>query len=231
MNEGKENVKSFGAGAQREMAFDLETIANQQVLASLGPAEAKVGNLKDPEKIAAKTAEAEKERRAKAGLNPHHNRIAVFGWCDGESSGHLILEDETDEAERKLIVGAWEILAGYDRFVTFNGDAFDIPIMRLHSLFLKVRPGVRFDTRRYTTSGNHIDLRAVLTNWSPMAPGNFDFFCNRILGQGEGKKEQMDGSWVQDYWDVGMRKEVGEYGQDDAEKTWRLYQAVKEFYL
>jgi predicted PolB exonuclease-like 3'-5' exonuclease len=217
--------------SHKEIAFDLETVANQSVLASLPPAKAAVGNLKDPEKIIAKQAEAEKERRAKAGLNPHHNRIAVFGWADGESSGHLILEAESDEAERRLIVEAWDILSNYERFVTFNGDAFDIPIMRLHSLFLKVRPGVRFDTRRYTTSGNHIDLRAVLNNWSPMAPGNFDLFCKLILGQDQGKAEQMDGSWVQDYWDVGMRAEIGLYGQDDAEKTFAMYQAVKQFYL
>lgn len=215
----------------REIAFDLETIANQDVLARLPSAKAAVGNLKDPEKIAAKQAEAEKDRRAKAGLNPHHNRIAVFGWANGDDSGHLLLDDETDEAERQLIMKAWDILAGYDRFATFNGDSFDIPIMRLHSLFLKVRPGVRFDTRRYTTTGNHIDLRAVLTNWSPMAPGNFDLFCKLILGADEGKAEQMDGSWVQDYWDVGMRAEIGKYGQDDAEKTFRMLQAVKQFYL
>lgn len=220
----------MNANQCNEIAWDLETIANQQVLNGLPPAKAAVGNLKDPEKITAKQAEAEKERRSKAGLNPHHNRIAVFGWCNGKDSGHILLEDETDDAERKLIVNAWEILAQYNRSITFNGDAFDVPHMRLHSLFLRIRPGVRFDTRRYTTSGNHIDLRAVLTNWSPMAPGNFDFFCKRILGEDSGKGN-IDGSWVQDYWDVGMRDEIGAYGEDDAKKTWQLYQAVKEFYL
>jgi predicted PolB exonuclease-like 3'-5' exonuclease len=212
------------------IAFDLETIANQEALANLPPAEAKVGNLVDPKKIAAKQADAEKDRRSKAGLSPHTNRIAVFGWCDGSNSGHILLDDETDKAERELIIKAWEILSSYEKFITFNGDNFDIPVLRLHSLFLKVRPAVRFDTRRYVV-GNHLDLRSVLTNWSPMAPGNFDFFCKLILGQEEGKAEQMDGSWVQDYWDVGMRKEIGEYGQRDAEQTWKLHQAVKEFYL
>jgi len=213
-----------------ELAFDLETIANQQVLNNLPPAKAAVGNLKDPDKILAKQAEADKERRGKAGLNLYHNRVAVFAWCNGEESGRILLEDETDEAERKLIAEAWDILAGYEKFITFNGDAFDVPCMRLHSLFLGVRPGVRFDTRRYTTSGNHIDLRAVLTNWAPFAPGDFDFFCKRILGEDSGKGD-IDGSWVQDYWDVGMRDEIGAYGEDDAKKTWSLYQAVKKFYL
>lgn len=212
---------------QKAIAFDLETIANPDVLKILGPAEAKLGNLKDPEKIKAKMAEAEQKRLAEMGLNPHHNMIACVGWCDSENSGVITLADATLKAETELLQQLWELLNGYNYFITFNGLSFDVPVINLHSLYCRVRPAVNISTRKYVV-GNHFDIRMVLGNWDTYAPGKLDFYLKRILGHG--KKEGIDGSMVQHYWDVGLKDEIAEYAVQDAVDTWDLFQVVREYY-
>jgi predicted PolB exonuclease-like 3'-5' exonuclease len=137
------------------------------------------------------------------------------------------LEEANGKMERRLLVQAWEILHRYQNFITFNGIAFDVPVLNLHSLFRRVRPAVNISTKKYQI-GNHIDLRAILGNWDNFAPGNLDFYLRRCLGNS--KPQNMDGSMVQHYWDTDLKDEIVTYGVGDAEDTWELYQHVKQFY-
>lgn len=212
---------------EKVIAFDIETIADRSVISDLSPLDVKIGNLKDQAKIAAKKKAAEDERIKKLGLDPFTNLICAFGWCDGNDSGCILLKNETQEAEKLLLEDIWELLHGYDHFVSFNGAEFDVKIINLHSLFQKVRPSVHIDTRKYQIR-NHTDVRAVLTGWDKFAPGKLDFFLKRCLGRS--KPEDIDGSMVQDFWDLGMTEEIGQYCEGDARDTWDLYQYVKEYW-
>lgn len=209
------------------VAFDLETIANMSVLKLLPPVEAKA-NLKDPEKIRLDIEQKEKDRLDKMGLNPHHNMICCFAWCNGKDSGTIMLEEESNEAERDLLIKAWKLLSNYSYFVTFNGIEFDVPTMNLHSFFLAIKPSVNISLRKYYIE-NHVDLRAVLGNWNSFAPGNFDYYLKRIFGIG--KPDDIDGSMVQHYWNQGDKDKISKYGKLDAENTFKLYQYAKKYHL
>jgi len=214
------------------LAIDIETIVDEEQFKNLPPVEVKSGNTKDPQKLKAKGDEAAKKRRAEAGLNPHCNLICVFGWCDHDmNSGRVVLEDDTAAGEKHLLEQAWEIMAAQGTgpgLVTFNGFAFDVPIIKLHSLFHRIRPAVSIDNRKYQV-GNHLDLRMVLGNWDPYAPGKLDYYLKRLLGRG--KPETIDGSLVQDYWDDGQKDKIADYCEGDARDVMELYQVVKAFFL
>jgi len=211
----------------RVLAIDLETIADRELIKTLPPLEVKTGNIKDEEKIKAKQAEAEEKRIENMGLNKFENLICVFSWCDGEKSGGLLLGNESGEAERKLLLEAWEIINGHSHFVTFNGNEFDVPILNLHSMFRKVRPSMNISTNKYRIT-NHTDLRSVFSGGDKFAPGNLDYFLRRCLGRS--KPEGMNGSMVQDSWDVGLTDDILKYGIEDAENTFALYQYAREYF-
>ena len=209
------------------VAFDLETIADKHILELFPDIEVKTGNTKDPEKIKAKIKTAKQARVEKMGLNPHENMVCLFTWTNGNDSGHILLEEESPEAEGELLLQAWEVLSQYEMFITFNGIQFDVPILNLHSMFRKVRPSVAISTAKYSIS-NHIDLRMILGNWDTYAPGKLDYYLARCLGRR--KMEGVDGAMVQHMWDVGMKDEIVEYGVKDAVDTLDLYLYAREYY-
>jgi len=211
--------------AENIVAFDLETIADPSVIPLLEPVEPD-SRLKDPDKISADIAKKEKDQREKLGLDPLTNLICAFGWATPGESGCLMLKDEDSEAD--LLRQAWDLLAKYDHYITFNGMQFDIRTLRLHSLRHSIIPGVKFDMQRYRI-GNQTDLRMILGDWNAMARGKLNFFLKLYFG--EGKPEDIDGSMVQDYWDVGMHDLIAEYCEQDAKDTLRLYNHVRTYYL
>jgi len=205
------------------IAFDFETIANREGMPPFDEKTVKTGNLKDPDKIKSKVDDARAQYYSKAGLNPHQNLICCFGWCDEDNSGTVMLETESEASEKFLLI---EIK--YDGFITFNGLQFDVPVLKLHSLFNKIHPAINIDTRKYQVT-NHLDVRAVLSNWDQYAKGDMNYYAGRLLYRQ--KKEGIDGQAVQDYWDVGLYDDIATYCEDDAQITWELGQLVREYYL
>ncbi len=104
----------------RAIVFDIETIPQDEakLLASLppfDPAEVKVGNLKDADKIAAKIAEAEAKHKARwlseAALSPVTGRVAMIGSMesiDGLTMATSIFYLQKDTiTEETLLAGFW----------------------------------------------------------------------------------------------------------------------------
>lgn len=211
--------------AKNAVAFDLETIGNKSLIPILPEIEVNK-TLKDPAKIQADIAKKQADQIEKLGLNPWTSIICAFGWCDGENSGHILLKDEESEAD--LVRDAWDLLAKYDHFVTFNGQSFDVPVLNAHSLIHRIRTAVKINIKKYTTA-NHTDIRMILTNWDQFGKGKLDFFLRLFFNIG--KMEGIDGMLVQGYWDDGQREIIGQYCEDDAQKTWRLYEHVSRYYI
>ena len=207
------------------IAFDLETIGNKSLIPMLPEVKPK-GTLKDPVKIEADIADKKAKQIADLGLNPWTNIICAFGWCDGENAGHLILKDE--ESEKDLLYQIWDHLAKYSYFVTFNGIAFDVPVLNAHSLIHRIRTAVKINIKKYTIA-NHHDLRMILNNWDSHAHGTFDFFLKLFFGKG--KAEGIDGSMVQEYWDAGRSAEIGENAERDGIDTAMLFDLVEKYYI
>uniref|UniRef100_A0A6M3K5X5 Putative DNA polymerase n=1 Tax=viral metagenome TaxID=1070528 RepID=A0A6M3K5X5_9ZZZZ len=212
---------------KKVIAFDLETIANKSIIPLLPPVEP-AGNLKDPIKIKADIKKKEADRLSKLGLDPTTGRICCFGWHDGKESHHIILAEESDAAEAKLIQGAWEILSEGEHFVTFNGISFDVPFLLMRSLINRVRPSVNVSTKKYTIT-NHTDCRAVLNNWDNYGKGTLGFFSELLLGKSS--KEDLSGDMVQDAWDMELFEDIGKYCEADCEATYQIYELLTQYYL
>jgi predicted PolB exonuclease-like 3'-5' exonuclease len=202
------------------IGFDLETIANKALIGCLPEIKAKA-NLKDPEKIKADIEDKTKKQIADMGLSPLFNMICCAGWMDHTGdAGAFLLKEESPEAEKDLLLKFLEKLSGYDHFVTFNGRAFDLRCMFLHSMKYGIRPGVNIDKGRYN-KGNHTDLRLVLAGEERFATGRLDSFSKVLIG--ESKTEGIDGAAVQDYWDMGLHDDIAAYCVQDCKMLMSLF--------
>ncbi len=215
--------------SRKVCVFDIETVADPET-EKLLPAVKAAGNLKDPEKIKVDIEDKAKKRRNEMGLHPLQNMVccvAIHDLQDGKSQA-IIMGGDTGKDEKLVLEKAWEALSKYDFFVSFNGIEFDVKVLNLNSVKRRVRPGVAIDTRKYQI-GNHMDLRAILGNWEKFAHGTLDYYMKVFFGETEGKPEDMEGSLVQHYWDMGLHDEIAAYAISDVENTAKLHGLINEY--
>ena len=155
-------------------AFDIETMPDSSKTGSLPEPEVKLGNLKDPAKIAEKVAEARAEQVAKMALNPLYGRICGAVFVAENTSGELesfrYAAGDNDEEEAALIAVCFDVLRmDCVRLVTWNGIGFDLPFLFKRALLLGVPlngvPVLTYWTKRYSTA-SHIDLMQIWSNWN-----------------------------------------------------------------
>jgi len=208
--------------------FDLETIANPEMTPYLPEVQADP-RLKDPEKIKADVEKKKQKQVGEMGLNPETNLICTFAWMDfDDREPHSLVLDMDTLNEKDILSDIWEVLREYGQFVTFNGNAFDVEILKWHSMVHQIPISVKINQRRYQTY-NHCDVRMVLTGWDNYKKGTQDYYCKLLLG--EGKPEGMDGSMVQDIFDCGLIDEIRKYNEDDVIKLAQLYERLIGYYI
>lgn len=126
-------------------ALDIETIPNPDFFDRLPEPEVATGNLKDPEKIAAKYAEAREKQREKMALSPLYGRLFCVGIATRDDRPTMagMIHECSDAAERLLITHLFEFLAATERLprlVTWNGTGFDLPFLFKRAAILGVSP-------------------------------------------------------------------------------------------
>jgi len=206
-------------------AYDVETIARPLSDAVVNEL-CKTGNLKDPDKIAAKQAEF----RGKLGVDPLTAMACCGGWyASNEDCGFILLKDTSASAEESFLRKYWAKLSEYDILVGFNCFSFDSKILMLRSAVHGIEIPFRFDRRRYSSAGNHIDIRMILQDWNTFEAGKLSFFLD-MFGL-ESKTEGIDGSMVQDYWNEGLYQDIGEYCLNDCKQTMALFEKIKRYFL
>ncbi len=207
-------------------AYDIETVGRTDLSNEMINSLCKTGNLTDEKKIAKKQADF----KSMMGANP----LLAIPCCGGyyasdDDCGYIMLEKQTAVAEEKFLREYWNKLAEYDILIGFNCFSFDSRILLLRSAVHNIEIPFRFDRKKYSSSGNHIDLRGVLTDWGTFEAGKLGFFLS-MFGLG-GKTEGMDGSMVQDYFDNGLHQDIGEYCVQDCKATFQLFQKIKQYFL
>lgn len=146
------------------MILDIETIAIDGAEALVEPVSAP-SNYKDEAKIAAYVAEGQARQIEKAGLYPWTARIIAMGWCEDSDDAAIVRVMNSEAAERDVLGEFWGRV--WDRrtnvvlpLVTFNGRAFDLPVLMVRSRLLGVRyPVLNIDRFR----SPHPDLLRILT--------------------------------------------------------------------
>lgn len=206
--------------------YDIETIGRplpDEVVNEL----CKTGNLKDPAKIAAKQTEF----RGKLGADPLTAMPCCGGWyASDDDCGYILMKpyahfkEETEFLQKYLAK-----LAEYDVLVGFNCFSFDSKILTLRSAVHGVSIPFKFDRKRYSSSGNHIDIRMVIQDWNTFEAGKLSFFLD-MFGL-DSKTEGIDGSMVQDYWNEGLYQDIGEYCLQDCKQTMALFEKIRRYFL
>ena len=207
----------------KTIVFDIETGALPEgelaaLLPPFDPAEVKCGNIKDPEKIAARISEAEGNHRRdffeKAALDPLTGRVLAIGLLEIECGEFRVIGQEDEGA---LLSEFWQACRGamgtMNLMVGFNSYQFDLPFLIRRSW--KHRIAVPLGIRRGRYWGHEmIDVRDEWQLGDRMARGSLDSIAKHM---GVGTKSG-DGSAFAELWRTDREKAVA-YLRNDLELT------------
>jgi predicted PolB exonuclease-like 3'-5' exonuclease len=128
-----------------------------------------------------------------------------------------------ERAEKQLISAFVDRIADLNpQLVTFNGNSFDLPVLRYRAMINAVSaPGLagRNYFNRYTEDA--LDLCDALSSFSSGARATLNEI-SRIMGL-PGKPDGIDGGQVERYFREGKIKEIAEYCESDVVNTYRVW--------
>jgi uncharacterized protein YprB with RNaseH-like and TPR domain len=210
--------------------FDIETgsLPESELAALLPPfepAEVKTGNIKDPDKIAAKLAEAEANHRRdffdRAALDPLTGRVVAVGLLYPDSGEfHVIGHDDESATLREF----WDVCRGQqgriNQMVGFNTHLFDLPFLIRRSW--KHRVPVPFGIRRGRYwSDEMVDLRDGWQLGDRMAKGSLDVIAKHLgVGAKNGDGKAFAELWASD------RAQAVAYLRNDVQLTAKVAEVL-----
>ena len=206
--------------------FDIETgaLPESEIAAMMppfDPAEVKTGNLKDPDKIAAKLAEAEANHRRdfieRAALDPLTGRVVAIGMLY-LAGGRFDVIGHDDEAQ--TLREFWQACRGemgrVHQMVGFNIYQFDLPFLFRRSWRHRVEVPFGIRRGRYWAD-EMVDLR---DNWQlgdRQSRGSLDSISKHLgLGAKNGEGKAFAELWRTD------REQAVAYLRNDVELTARV---------
>lgn len=210
--------------------FDIETAPVPEtelaaLLPPFDPTEVKTGNLKDPDKIAAKIAEAEANHRReffdKAALDPLTGRVVAIGVLYPDSREFVILGDED---EVRLLSKFWELTRGemgrVHQMVGFNCHLFDLPFLIRRSWKHRVPVPLGIRRGRYW-SDQLVDLREAWQLGDRQARGSLDSIAKHLnVGAKNGDGKLFAELWRSD------RAQAEAYLRNDVELTAKVAEVL-----
>jgi predicted PolB exonuclease-like 3'-5' exonuclease len=128
-----------------------------------------------------------------------------------------------ERTEKQLIASFCNKIAELKpQLVTFNGNSFDLPVLRYRAMINEVSaPGLaaRPYFNRYTEDA--LDLCDVLSSFAPHTKASLNELSS-IMGL-PGKPVGIDGTEVERYFLEGKIKEIAEYCETDTVNTYRVW--------
>jgi predicted PolB exonuclease-like 3'-5' exonuclease len=128
-----------------------------------------------------------------------------------------------ERTERQLISAFCDKIAELTpQLVTFNGNSFDLPVLRYRAMIHGVSaPGLaaRLYFNRYTEDA--VDLCDILSSFAPHTKASLNEL-SKIMGM-PGKPEGIGGTDVERYFLEGRIKEIADYCETDVVNTYRVW--------
>jgi predicted PolB exonuclease-like 3'-5' exonuclease len=198
------------------MVFDLETVPDLDALTrlyGLAPTE---------------TAQAEARLNGKFAKLPFH-RIVCIGALVARLRGGAWSVETLDAPhcgahDEATLIGdfARRVEALRPQLVTYNGNAFDLPVLRYRALVNRVQaPGLTGRPYFHRYADAALDLCDVLSNFQPGGKVGLDALCRAL--DLPGKPDGIDGSRVYEFLRAGRIAEIAAYCRADVAATYRLW--------
>ena len=144
----------------------------------------------------------------------------ILTWAIVGEDGEWVvgcLDEDTDQAERRLLQELIEELEPYDQIAAWNGDGFDFPVMQERCAML----GISVVFRRHWLLLDHLAVfRDMNLNASESGDEKQSFALGRIATAVLGEtKDDLDANKTWEYWEAGgeSRDKLIEYNRRDSD--------------
>jgi predicted PolB exonuclease-like 3'-5' exonuclease len=164
----------------RFLVLDVETVAIDDAATYLEPVSAPA-NYKNPDAIEKYILEETQRQKDRAALDIDLARIVALGWkTEGQDVSVSLIQNEDQERHwlRELWGTFFNGVNNWHTCITFNGMAYDVPLLLRRSLYLGVKaPKLQLDRYKHPEV---IDLMALL-NWDGrLKSHSLRFYANRF---------------------------------------------------
>jgi predicted PolB exonuclease-like 3'-5' exonuclease len=158
----------------------------------------------------------------------YHSIACIGALFAHRENGHWIVTalgapHVGERSEKELIASFVDKIEDLNpQLVTFNGNSFDLPVLRYRAMTHSVAaPGLsaRLYFNRYTEDA--ADLCDLLSSFHPQAKATLHELC-RVMGL-PGKPDSIDGSEVHKYFREGRIQEIAHYCETDVVNTYRVW--------
>lgn len=161
--------------------------------------------------------------------------VAIGAWDFGENKGKVLIISDKDlvpekdsyeyfifKDEKELLNGFWKLTTNYEKFVTYNGDNFDLPYLMIRSGINRVK--MPFEIKKWG-SDRFIDLANKIRQSHSF---KLEMLC-KAFGIENPKEKGVEGSEVTKLFYDGEYQKIADYVARDAYSTNELYKIWKEF--
>lgn len=176
------------------------------------------------------------------GFSPLTGEIVALGVYDTEKDKGAVyfqapdskIRDSEEEnikyrvlSEKELLGQFWNLTEKYDKFVSFNGRAFDVPFLMVRSAIHGIKPTKNLMSNRYLSSqpknAKHIDLLDQFTFYGAVRrKGNLHLW-SRAFGIKSPKAEGITGEDIGKLFREKKFLEIAKYNAGDLIATKELY--------
>jgi predicted PolB exonuclease-like 3'-5' exonuclease len=158
----------------------------------------------------------------------YHQIICIGALVAQRRDDHWALEalgapHVGERSEAQLIAAFVDRIAQWSpQLVTFNGSAFDLPVLRYRAMINAVgAPGLSSRPYFNRYSEDALDLCDVLSSFTPQAKATLHEL-SRVMGL-PGKPDGIGGADVDAFYRAGRIKEIAAYCESDVVNTYRVF--------